>query len=73
MGYYSISVKKEGGAEIISIKDIFDRTIKTKSETANGLWAITETEYDLFGKRSKKVNLTLKVTLYYGIQLNMMQ
>lgn len=54
LGYYSISVKKEGGAEIISIKDIFDRTIKTKSETANGLWAITETEYDLFGKKIKE-------------------
>lgn len=54
LGYYSISNKREGGIETISIYDIFDRVIKTKTQTLNDQWLVKEVEYDLFGKKIKE-------------------
>ena len=52
-GSYTVSKKREGGTETIITFDKFDREIKTKSQTINNLWTLTETEYDLFGKKTK--------------------
>lgn len=54
LGYYSISTKREGGVEVISIFDIFDRLIKTKTQTINNQWVINEIQYDVFGKKIKE-------------------
>lgn len=53
LGYYSISTKSEGGIEVIEIMDIFDRKIKTKTQSINGQWIVNETEYDVFGKTAR--------------------
>ena len=52
-GSYTVTKKREGGTETIITLDKFDREIKTKSQTINNLWTLTETEYDLFGKKTK--------------------
>lgn len=51
-GYYSITTTKQGGGEIVSIMDIFDREIKTKTKSLNNQWVIVETQYDIFGRKT---------------------
>jgi RHS repeat-associated protein len=54
LGYYSISQKREGGIETITVFDIFDKAIKTKQKSLNDQWLIKEKEYDIFGKAIKE-------------------
>lgn len=54
LGYYSISTKREGGIEMISIFDVFNRLIKKKTQTINNQWIINEFQYDVFGKKIKE-------------------
>ncbi len=53
LGYYSVSTKRDGEAESIAIMDIFDRVIKIKTMSANSQWVVSETEYDIFGKKTR--------------------
>jgi len=53
LGYYAITTKEEGGTEVISIMDVFDRVIKTKVKTLHDQWVVNETVYDIFGKKIK--------------------
>src|SRR5690606_36345840 len=52
LGYYSITTTKEGGSTVISIMDIFDREIKAKAKTLDNQWVVTETQYDVLGRKT---------------------
>jgi len=51
LGYYSLTTIKEGGTTTVSIMDVFDREIKTKTKTINDQWVVKKIQYDLFGRK----------------------
>ncbi len=52
-GSYIIAKKREGGVETRVLMDKFDREVKTMTQSLNGQWTVVETQYDVFGKKTK--------------------
>ncbi|MGA9211713.1 RHS repeat-associated core domain-containing protein [Kaistella sp.] len=52
-GIYNLSKKREGGTESVVTFDIFDREIQSKTQSINGKWLVSKTEYDIFGKTTR--------------------
>ncbi|WP_259838719.1 RHS repeat-associated core domain-containing protein [Chryseobacterium herbae] len=52
-GVYNLHKKREGGTETIVTFDKFDREIQAKTQSINGKWLVSKTEYDLFGRKIK--------------------
>lgn len=52
-GVYNLSKKRDGGTESIVTFDKFDREIQSKTQSINGKWLVTKTEYDIYGKKTR--------------------
>lgn len=70
-GVYSISTKREGGVETIATFDEFDRQIQIKTQSINGKWTISDTEFDLFGKKIRYSEPYFNGESPFGTPLNM--
>ena len=52
-GVYNLHKKREGGTETIVTFDKFDREIQAKTQSINGKWLVSKTEYDIFGRKTR--------------------
>jgi RHS repeat-associated protein len=50
-GSYIIAKKREGGVETRILLDMFDREVKTMTQTINNQWVSVSKFYDVFGKK----------------------
>lgn len=53
-GIYQLSKKREAGTETIVVFDELDREILSKTQSINGKWVVSSTEYDIFGRKIKQ-------------------
>ncbi len=53
-GGYWVSNVTEGRPQSITYYDLFDRVVRVKSQSLNGKWAVTDTEYDVYGRAVRK-------------------
>ncbi len=53
-GGYWVSNVTEGRPKSITYYDLFDRVVRVRSQSLNGKWAVTDTEYDVYGRAVRK-------------------
>ena len=53
-GQYSLSTETPGSPKSVIIYDRFDRPVKSKTQSINNKWIVSDIVYDIFGKKIKE-------------------
>lgn len=53
-GQYSLSTENPGSPKSVIIYDRFDRPVKSKTQSINNKWIVSDIVYDIFGKKIKE-------------------